>query len=201
MANGELQLGAALASRLELRREGDGSVRISGRFPYRSPAILVERGRNGGEVREVIEPGAFADAIAADSEIHFLAAHSFDKPLASKRSGTLTFRDTPDALEVEAHITPAILRASYAADAIAAAEAGLITGLSPGFRLPPDRESAESWSEAPDGARVRMIKRAMLAEMSLVTRPAYAAARASVTRQCSEAPDAGLRRTLYRWRR
>lgn len=199
MSGGELQHGAPLASGLELRREGDGSVRVSGRFPYRSPAILVEAGRNGREVRELIEPGAFADAIATDSEIHFLAAHSFDKPLASKRSGTLTFRETPDALEIEARITPAILRTSYAADAIAAAEAGLITGLSPGFRLPPDRDSAESWQEAPDGARVRVIKRALLAELSLVTRPAYEAARVDVTR-AAEAPDAGLRRTLRRWR-
>ena len=197
--SGELQHGASLASGLELRRMGDGSVTIAGRFPYRSPAILMEAGRNGGEVREVIEPGAFADAIAADGEIHFLAAHSFDKPLASTRSGTLTFRETPDALEVEARITQAILRASYAADAIAAAEAGLITGLSPGFRLPPDRESAESWETAADGSRVRTIRRAMLAEFSLVTRPAYAAARVDVTRAV-EAPDAGLRRTLRRWR-
>ncbi|MCR9128446.1 MAG: HK97 family phage prohead protease [Alphaproteobacteria bacterium] len=194
---GELQAGAALASGLELRREGDGSVTVAGRFPYGTETTLSDAG--GREVRERIEPGAFSDAMREDADVHLLAAHSFDRPLASTRSGTLTLRDTAEALEIEARITPAILRAGYANDAIAAAEAGLSTGLSPGFRLPAERSTGEAWETAPDGARVRRITRAMLAEVSLVTRPAYDTARATVQRH-REAPDAGLRRALRRWR-
>lgn len=197
MAGGDLQSGAPLASGLEVRREGDGSVTIQGRFPYSVETTLSDAG--GQEVRERIEPGAFADAMRDDADVHLLAAHSFDRPLASTRSGTLTLRDTQEALEVEARITPAILRATYASDAIAAAEAGLACGLSPGFRLPAERSAGEAWETAADGARVRRIKRAMLAEISLVTRPAYDTARATVQRH-REAPDAGLRRALRRWR-
>lgn len=197
MSGGDFQTGGVLGSGLEVRREDDGGVRLSGRFPYRTETVLSDAG--GRETRELIEPGAFSDATRDGAEVHFLSGHSFDKPLASTRSGTLTLRDTPDALEFEARITPAILRATYAGDAIAAAEAGLTTGLSPGFRLPSDRATGETWETAPDGARVRRIKRAMLAELSLVTRPAYADARVDVTRH-KEAPDAGLRRALRRWR-
>lgn len=211
MGSGELQAGAALGSGLELRRQGDGSVTVQGRFPYNVTATLSDGGRNGRPQKERIARGAFNYAIEdQDRDIHFLAGHSFDKPLASKRSGTLSFNDTGDALLIAATITPAILRAQYAQDAVAQVESGLAVGLSPGFRLPPERAVPRSQAETfededmnPDagmhGARIRTIREAILIEMSLVTRPAYEEAGVELKRSI-EAPHAGLHRALYRWR-
>jgi len=177
--------GVADSGGLELRRESNGGVRLSGRFPYGSPAVLSDGGRTGRPVKEIIARGAFDYTInEPDTDIHFLAGHSFDRVLASKKSGTLTFRSTATALIIGAFITPAILRAGYAQDAVAQVEAGLATGLSPGFRLPPERavprEQAETVEDEPDRpdrgmhrAIIRTIKQAILVEMSLVVRPAY----------------------------
>ena len=208
-----MECGAVIGGALELRRESDGGVRLAGSFPYDKPAILTDGGRTGRPVKEMIAPGAFDYTIEdAEIDIHFLAGHSFDKPLASKKSGTLTFRDTSTALVVGALITPAIMRASYAQDAVAQVEAGLATGLSPGFRLPPERavprDQAEEITEEPDKpeegmhrAIIRRIRQAILVEMSLVTRPAYQEATVEAVRHMSfETPDAGLRRALTRWR-
>lgn len=190
--------GVAGCGGLELRRENDGSVRLGGRFPYGSPAILSDGGRGGRPVKEIIAPGAFDFTIdEPDTDIHFLAGHSFDKVLASKKSGTLTFRKTAGALIIAATITPAILRASYAQDAVAQVEAGLATGLSPGFRLPPERavprEQAETVEDEPDRpdrgqhrAVIRTIRQAILVEMSLVTRPAYPDATVEAVRNQAE---------------
>lgn len=202
--------GVADSGGLELRRENDGGVRLTGRFPYGSPAILSDGGRSGRPVKEIIAPGAFDYTIdEPDTDIHFLAGHSFDKVLASKKSGTLTFRKTAGALIIAATITPAILRASYAQDAVAQVEAGLATGLSPGFRLPPERavprEQAETVEDEPNlpaqgmhRAIIRTIRQAILVEMSLVVRPAYQDATVEAARQMADAVP--TINPLNRWR-
>lgn len=204
--------GVAYDGALELRRESDGGVRLSGRFPYNSPAILSDGGRSGRPVKEIIAPGAFDYAInEPDTDIHFLAGHSFDKVLASKKSGTLTFRNVAGALIVSAVITRAILRAGYAQDAVAQVEAGLSTGLSPGFRLPPERavprEQAETVEDEPDRpdqgmhrAVIRTIRQAILVEMSLVTRPAYQDAVVEAVRQETGGDSLPVYNPLNRWR-
>jgi hypothetical protein len=167
---------------LELRRASDGSVRLEGRFPYNSPAILSDGGRNGGRPRkEKFAPGAFSFTLDdVTLPVDFLAGHSFDKPLASRKNGTLLFRDTAAALFVTAIVSPSIQRASYAQDAIAQVESGLATGLSPGFRIPPpsavppeEAETVEEEDPALGRALIRTIHAAILVEFSLVTRPAY----------------------------
>lgn len=209
-------IGAPDGGLLELRRESNGGVRLGGRFPYNSPAVLTDGGRGGRPVKEMIAPGAFDYTIKdPEIDIHFLAGHSFDKPLASKRSGTLTFRETAGALLITAMITPAIMRASYAQDAVAQVEAGLATGLSPGFRLPPERavprDQAEEVTDEPDRpeegmhrAIIRRILQAILVEMSLVVRPAYQDATVEAARSWqppAQPPRMFLTsRAMNRWR-
>ena len=198
---------------LELRRARDGGSRLRGRFPYNKPAVLSDGGRTGRPRKEVIAPGAFSYRLdMPDEDIHLLVGHSYDRPLASRKAGTLDFKDTTEALIFDATITEEMQRVSYVQDALTAISAGLILGISPGFRIPPARavKNAETVEdEGNDPARgmhnaiIRTIWAALLYELSLVTRPAYPEAQV-VQRNWTAGKipqfDAGLHRTLNRWR-
>ena len=169
---------------LELRKDGDGGVSVAGRFPYNSPAVLTDGGRRGRPKKERIASKAFRYRIEEPSEhggkkdIHFLLGHDYGKPLASVRAGTLDIRDTEEAVIFTALITREIQRAAYVQDFLAGLNAGLIIGLSPGFRLPPERnvpnaETIEEEDPAEGMAIIRTVHDALLYELSAVTRPAY----------------------------
>ena len=163
---------------LELRRKPGGGVSLSGRFPYRSRAVLSDGGRTGRPRKEEFAPGAFRYSVENKQEIHLLLGHSFDRPLASRGAGTLDLLDADDALTFTATIAPEMAEVGYVKDALAALAAGLIIGISPGFRIPPERTvpDAESVAEedpAMGNALIRTIHAAILFELSLVTRPAY----------------------------
>jgi len=165
---------------LEVRRKSGGGVSIAGRFPYNSLATLSDGGRNGGRPKkEQFAPGAFAYNVDRQGvDILFLSGHRFDKPLASRAAGTLKLHDAPDALTMEAEITPAMQETTWARDFLAAFDAGLVAGLSPGFRLPPQRTVADAekiTQEDPKkgNAVIRTINAALLFEISAVTKAAY----------------------------
>ncbi len=179
--------GASLGA-LELRSEG-GATRLRAAFPYSAETELAP-GR-----REIIAPRAFAARIEAGADIHLLAGHDYEKPLASRAAGTLTLRDTDAALELEATIDGGT---TWARDFLAAHASGLIRGLSPGFRVPTGGERIER-----RGADlVRTITAAELFELSAVTVPAYSQAQieARAWKPGDHAPDAGVARLLNRWR-
>lgn len=183
---------AAHLGGLEVRETKGGATRLWGRFPYGREASLG-RGR-----MEVFASRAFAGRIEAGEEIFLLAGHSFDRPLASKQAGTLELRDHDDALEVEAMIPAELRGVTWVADLLAAHAAGLVRGLSPGFRVPPGGERVERRS---DGL-LRTVTRAELHEISVVTRPAYAEAMVEAR---NWQPEKALEtippfRALARWR-
>jgi phage head maturation protease len=174
---------------LEVRRSKRGGRRLKGRFPYGKRAVLSDGGRNGGRPKkEAFAPKALAFRVEApDKEIHLLVGHDFNKPLASKLTGTMRLTDTPEALTFEADISPEIAATSYGRDVLAQIDTGLAYGISPGFRLPPPRAVAkpEIITQEPNdgtidedgeprrGALIRTIVSALLYELSIVTRPAY----------------------------
>jgi len=168
-------------------RATDGGVRVSGRFPYATEAELA-RGRF-----ERIEAKAFAERIDAGEDIHLLSAHDYAKPLASRHAGSLQIRDTPEALEIEAELGDGT---NWAADFLAAHRAGLIRGLSPGFRVPAGGERIERRG---DGI-LRRIERAELFEISAVTRPAYQAAQIEARSWQTEGGQPPAVHPLKRWR-
>jgi len=144
---------------LELRSEG-GATRLTARFPYnRETEIAAGR-------MEVIAPRAFRDRIERGEEIHLLAGHDFNRPLASRSAGNMTLTDGDDALVIEAEIDDGT---SWARDFLAAYGSGLIRGVSPGFRVPRGGERIERRG----GGVLRTIASAELFEISAVTRPAY----------------------------
>ena len=168
---------------LELRRAPGGATRLRGRFPYNKRAVLSDGGKTGRPRKEVIASRAFAYRVDDPKEdIHLLIGHSYDRPLASRGAGTLDLKDTADALLFDAVITDEMREVSWVKDALAAIGAGLILGISPGFRIPPERavkdaETVEDEGSDPENgmhnAIIRTVHAALLYELSLVTRPAY----------------------------
>ncbi|MCK8483955.1 HK97 family phage prohead protease [Aliiroseovarius sp. S2029] len=153
-------LWGAASGALELRADNKGGVRVSGRFPYNHETELAP-GR-----AERIEARAFAARIEAGEDIHLLFGHDYQRPLASRQAGSLEITDTDDALEFRATINGST---SWAADFLAAHEAGLIRGMSPGFRVSKGGERIERRG---DGL-LRSVSKAELFEISAVTRGAY----------------------------
>ena len=174
---------------LELRAEG-GTTRLRATFPYGAEAEIAP-GRF-----ERIAPRAFAARIASGEDIHLLAGHSYDRPLASRSAGNLTLTDGDDALTVEAEIDGGT---SWAADFIAAHRAGLIRGLSPGFRVPRGGERIEQRAQGV----LRTITAADLFEVSTVTRPAYTQAQVEARSWQTHQDRQPVRAPVYalnRWR-
>ncbi len=160
------------AGALEIRESGEGRT-LHGRFNYGSMATMRDRGRVR---KERFEPRAFRFAIE-DSErrIDILVGHDFGKPLASRTAGTLAIEDGNDAVTFEARLPDD--PPSWVIDAERAIAAGLMTGLSPGFTVPPTSAvpDAERLEPEPDnpGVQIRVIREAVLREFSVVTSPAY----------------------------
>ena len=162
------------AAGLEVRREGK-RPRIMGRFPYGSLAVLADRGKVR---KERIMPGAFEFSLSdPDAEVNLLYGHSFDRPLASRQAGSLVLKDTEEALTFEAAIEPDLEDVTHVRDALAMLGAGLVTGISPGFRVPPKETVPENERLDPEPGNESVFIRTLLAlvlyELSLVTRPAY----------------------------
>lgn len=180
--------GASLGG-LELRSEG-GATHLRAAFPYGAETELAP-GR-----REVVAPRAFAARIEAGEDIHLLAGHDYEKPLASRAAGTLTLTDTDTALMLEARIDSGT---SWARDFLAAHASGLIRGLSPGFMVQPGGDRVESKG----AGLLRTVTRADLFELSAVTVPAYPQAqieaRAWETHQARQ-PVRGAIHPFNRWR-
>ena len=163
-------------SQLEIRQVGGGSV-LHGRFPYGELATISDR---GSVRKERILPRAFGYAISQDlnARIDILIGHSFDHPVASRQSGTLTIRDSNEGVEFEAQLPND--PPSWIVDMEKAVGAGLMLGLSPGFRVPPRNvvPDAERFTPEPGnpGVQIRDISQAVLREMSVVTSGAYVGA-------------------------
>lgn len=174
---------------LEIRAEG-GETRLSARFPYGAQTELAP-GRH-----EVIAPRAFSGRIEAGEDIHLLAGHDYEKPLASRAAGTLTLTETDEAVTLEARIAGGT---SWATDFLAAHRAGLIRGLSPGFVVDRGGDRIESRGNS----LLRTVTRAQVFEFSAVTVPAYPSAqieaRAWETHQDRQ-PVRGAVHPLNRWR-
>ena len=120
------------ADELEIRRSGRTRT-LSGRFNYGSMATIRDRCRVR---KERFEPQAFRFAIEDGSrQIDVLVGHSFDKPLASRKAGTLDIADGDDGVTFEARLPDD--PPSWVIDAERTIAAGLMTGLSQGFTIPP----------------------------------------------------------------
>lgn len=164
---------------LEERAARSRKRRLKGRFPYGRRATLSDGGKTGRPQKEEFASRAFSYRVdRPDEDIHLLIGHSYDRPIASRGAGTLNLVDKDDALTFEAMIDEEMQEVSWVQDFFRAFNAGLIRGISPGFRLPPPRAVAKAEEvveedPAEGTALIRIILQALLYELSLVTRPAY----------------------------
>lgn len=177
------------ASGLEVRQQGKAPV-IRGLFPYGALATMADRGKVR---KERIMPGAFSYTLDdPDREVNLLFGHSFDRPLASRANGSLVLRDSDDALTFEATIDPDLLDVTHIRDALAMLAAGLVKGISPGFRVPPKEVVPDNERLDPEpgnpGVFIRTLLQLLLYELSLVTRPAYEASQAELRAMQSAHP-------------
>ena len=109
--------------------------------------------------------------------VHILSGHSYDRPLGDLKSGTAKITSDADAVAFEVDLPDEADMPSWMADAVRSVRAGLAGGVSPGFRVPPrdvvpDAEGLEPEPGNP-AVMVRVIRQAVLLEISVVTRPSY----------------------------
>ena len=129
-------------------------------------------------------------------DVHLLSQHEFAKPLARASNGSLTLDNGEDALSFEARLSARVLETQAARDALALVEEGLAAGVSPGFMVAPDGVEVR---KAGDGL-LRVVKRAELVELSIVTRPAYEGATVSARAWALVTAPAQDRGARFRWR-
>ena len=158
---------------LEIRQVGGARI-LAGRFFYSAVGIVSDR---GAVRKETFAPNAFRYSIEKDTnaKIDLLVGHDFGKPIASRQSGTLTLVNTPEAVTFEATLPED--PPSWVVDAEKAIAAGIMTGLSPRFRIPPKAvvPNAETLVSEPGnpGVQIRRINEAVLREFSVVTDGVY----------------------------
>ena len=187
---------------LELRARGGGRS-LRGAFPYGKTATIRDRGKVrkerfkarafGWQLEEFAKlqeelgkviKDAHAQAVSELKEqierrnINLLSGHDFNRPLASMKAGSLKLVDSDDALRFEADLPAESRQPTWMRDAILSVESGLAVGVSPGFRVPPAGTVANAEEIIPElgnpGVSIRQINQAVLYELSIVSRPAYA---------------------------
>ena len=140
----------------EIRADADG-IKVEG-----YAAVFGEEADIGGMFREVIERGAFKDAIGRD-DVVFLINHE-GLPLARTRSGTLTLSEDERGLFMSTTLDPEDPDVKSIAGKM---RRGDLDKMSFAFRA-----DVQEWDESGD-VPLRTIKRASLFDVSVVTTPAY----------------------------
>ena len=159
----------------EIRQRGGARI-LAGIFPYGKAGVMSNRGRVR---KESFKSRAFKFAIEDEPNrrIDLLIGHDFGKPVASRQAGSLVVNDTPDAVRFEATLPDADATPSWVLDVEKSIENGLMTGVSPGFVVPPLSvvRNAETLLDEPGnpGVQIRQINHAVLRELSIVTNPSY----------------------------
>lgn len=151
-------------------------------------AAVFDQEARVADFREIIRRGAFADAIKGGRDILALSDHDSSKVLARTKSGTLRLAEDSRGL----HFSLDVPETTAGRDVLALAERGDIGGASFGFSVPKGGEHRTG--------DLRELRAIDLFEISIVSSwPAYDGTVVHA-RHRQEAPDAGLRRVLHRWR-
>lgn len=171
------------------RRAAAAEIRAAGRKLEGYAATFGAEARIGSYV-ESIAAGAFAASLADGGDKLALVDHDPGKLLARTRSGTLRLAEDSRGLAFDLDVPDTQL----GRDMLELARRNDLGGMSFAFKVRPD---GERWA----GQR-RELRAVDLAEVSIILSwPAYPDTKvAARNRPVIEAPDAGLRRAMARWR-
>ena len=221
-----IEHGIILPGALEVRARGGGGHSIRGRFPYGATATVRNAGRARKErfapdsmswqVREFQKLQAELSDVLSEAveearrqilieqledalerrNTHLLIGHSYDRPLADMRSGTLDVKHSAAAVEIEARLSDDRDEwPSWVRDAVLAVQGRQLRGLSPGFQVTAKGAERLVPEDGPGDSMVREILDATVFEYSLVARPAYAST--TVDARAAEPGEAPRRRRLW----
>lgn len=148
------------------RRYYQGEIRLdeaddSGPTISGYAAVFGQESEDLGGFTEVIEPGAFSEAV--NDDVRALFNHDSNLILGRNRSGTLALSE--DDLGLRYEIEPPSTQ--YAEDLLVSLRRGDVDQSSFGFLV-----VDEAW-ETKDGAPLRRVKKVKLFDVSPVTFPAY----------------------------
>jgi len=163
-------------------RSATGELRLSG--------LAAPYNRTSQDIGfyEEIKPGAFH--ALQDGDVLLLWQHRDDQPLARRSAGNLEITDAADGVRFAATLPST----SVARDAVELVRSGVVTEMSFGFVVEKDK-----W-ENRGGKRIRVVERAELFELSLVTEAAYGRA-TSVANRNRGALQTRIENTVERMRR
>lgn len=145
----------------ELRADDAGTMKISG-----YSAKFNQWTDIGGYFRERIEPGAFADSLAAGDDVRALFNHDPNLVLGRSTNGTLTLREDDTGLWMENELPDT----QTGRDLYTLIKRGDISQQSFAFEVMPE---GETWAFPAKAPAERVLKKLRLWDVSPVTYPAY----------------------------
>lgn len=169
---------------LEVRTLAAPEVRSEGRRLVGHAAVYNAPSRDLGGFTERIAPGAFDEVLAGAPDVVMVLNHDDDQVIARTTAGTLRLRSDERGLAFDADLPDSPLGANVRE----AVRRGDITGASFRFRVAPE---GERW----DGEVRTLARIAELLDVSLATRPAYAAARVELRSDPTTAEEAPMEPT------
>lgn len=140
----------------------DGKPKIVG-----YAAVFGQMSDDLGGFREIIAPGAFGESLRSTREVFAYRNHNENFLLGTTMSKTLRLQEDAKGLRYE--IDPP--DTEYTRDLIKLIRRGDVRGSSFAFRLE-DYRADQSWRRE-NGVVVRELRRLVLGDVSVVSRPAY----------------------------
>lgn len=137
-------------------RAGDSGKKVGG-----YAAVFNSEADIGGYFREIIAPGAFADAVKGD--VRALIDHDSGRVIGRSTAGTLRLSEDKTGLAVEIDLPDT----TDGRDIATLIERGDVSGMSFGFIV-----TKQTWDETGD-VPTRTIQAVELHEVSIVAFPAY----------------------------
>lgn len=184
----------------EIRAETNDGLEIVAEFPTgpKNTAIISDRGRTR---KEYFADKAFDFALADEKrELSILRGHDPNRIMALRSAGNARFESSVDNFRAFLSLPRQIEQTFQQSDFLAELRQGLVTGISPGFRIPPSTAVRNAYELIPEagnpGVMIRKINAAVLYEVSFVSRPAY---KLTSILQRDEAEQNGLDLEIYRW--
>ncbi len=147
-----------IRTEMRVAKGDDGTRTVSGLIPYNSLSVEL------WGFRELIAPGAFADALGANADVLTLRDHDSTLLLGRTKSGTLSLSDSAEGLRYSLKL-PNTTAGNDLAESI---DRGDLDSTSFGFRTIDD-----AWAVDDEGSVIRTLKQVELFEVSPCSFAAY----------------------------